>query len=128
MFDYTVASKKSFEQALADLKKALIESKFGVLWEMDLVAKMKEKGVEYPGGKFIILEVCNPQRAKSVLDIDIKAGYFLPCKMVVYTKDGITNIGIARPSTLIVLMGNATLSEIAEEVDKDLIAAIDSAI
>ncbi|MDO9508717.1 MAG: DUF302 domain-containing protein [Thermovirgaceae bacterium] len=128
MFDYTVTSKKSFEQAVADLKKALIGLKFGVLWELDIVAKMKEKEVEYQGGQFIILEVCNPQRAKSVLDIDIKAGYFLPCKIVVYTKDGITHIGTARPSTLIVLMGNATLSKIAEEVDRDIIAAIDSAI
>lgn len=124
MFDYTVTSDKSFEQALADLKKALAESKFGVLWELDIVAKMREKGIEYPG-QLIILEVCNPQRAKSVLEIDIKAGYFLPCKMAVYVMDGVTHIGAARPSTLITLMGNERLSRIAEEVDKDLTAAID---
>jgi len=59
--------------ALTDLKNSLAESKFGVLWELDIVAKMKEKGIDYPG-QIVVLEVCNPRRAKSVLEIDIKAG------------------------------------------------------
>lgn len=124
MFDYTVTSDKSPEAALADLKMSLAESKFGVLWELDIVAKMKEKGIDYPG-QIIIMEVCNPHRAKSVLEIDIKAGYFLPCKVAVYVKDGVTHIGGARPSGLIALMGNERLSGIAGEVEKDLIDAID---
>ena len=73
MFDYTVTSPKSFEVALTDLKKSLAESKFGVLWELDIVAKMKEKGIDY-SGQIVIMEVCNPHRAKSVLEIDIKGG------------------------------------------------------
>ena len=36
---YTVTSEKSFEQAIADLKLALAEQKFGVLWEMNIPAK-----------------------------------------------------------------------------------------
>jgi uncharacterized protein (DUF302 family) len=124
MYDYTVTSDKSPEAALADLKVSLAESKFGVLWELDIVAKMKEKGIDYPG-QIIIMEVCNPHRAKSVLEIDIKAGYFLPCKVAVYVKDGVTHIGGARPSRLIALMGNERLSGIAGEVEKDLIDAID---
>jgi hypothetical protein len=46
MYDYTVTSDKSPEAALADLKVSLAESKFGVLWELDIVAKMKEKGID----------------------------------------------------------------------------------
>lgn len=84
---------------------------------------MKEKGIDYPG-QIVILEVCNPQRAKSVLEIDIKAGYLLPCKMAVYVKDGVTQIGAARPSKLIALMGNERLNRIGEEVDRDLMAAM----
>ena len=34
MFDYTVVSEKSIEKAIADLKLALQEEKFGVLWEL----------------------------------------------------------------------------------------------
>ena len=55
MYDYTVTSDKSPEAALADLKVSLAESKFGVLWELDIVAKMKEKGIDYPGQIIIIL-------------------------------------------------------------------------
>ena len=46
MFDYTVVSEESIEKAIADLKLALQEEKFGVLWELDVPAKLCEKGVE----------------------------------------------------------------------------------
>ena len=97
MFDYTVTTGKEFGKTIEDLKLALGERKFGVLWELDVSSKLKEKGVEYPG-TFRILEVCNPQRAKGVLEANIRAGYFLPCKVVVYVADGKTNIGMPRPT------------------------------
>lgn len=126
MFDYTVTSAKSFEQAINDLKQALVEEKFGVLWELDVPAKLREKGVEFQG-KFHILEVCNPHKAKAVLETNIKAGYFLPCKVVVYEEKGVTNIGLPKPSVLIDLLGDGGLGEPAGAVERELIAAIDRA-
>jgi uncharacterized protein (DUF302 family) len=49
MFDYTVTTGKGFDQAVEDLKNALSVRKFGVLWELDVPSKLKEKGVEYAG-------------------------------------------------------------------------------
>ncbi len=126
MFDYTVTSQKDFDSAVDSLKHALTGFKFGVLWELDLPAKLKEKGVEYQG-QFRILEVCNPQRAKAVLETNIRVGYFLPCKVVVYVENGVTKIGMPRPSALIALLGDNRLQEEAAEVERDLIAAIDQA-
>ena len=126
MFDYTVTSQKDFDSAVDSLKHALTGFKFGVLWEFDLPAKLKEKGVEYQG-QFRILEVCNPQRAKAVLETNIRVGYFLPCKVVVYVENGVTKIGMPRPSALISLLGDSRLQEEAASVERDLIAAIDQA-
>ena len=126
MFDYTVTSQKDFDSAVDSLKHALTGFKFGVLWELDLPAKLKEKGVEYQG-QFRILEICNPQRAKAVLETNIRVGYFLPCKVVVYVENGVTKIGMPRPSALIALLGDNRLQEEAAEVERDLIAAIDQA-
>ena len=127
MFDYTVTTDKEFDKAIADLKQALSERKFGVLWELDIPSKLKEKGVEY-AGPFRILEVCNPQRAKSALEANIRAGYFLPCKVVVYAEDGKTRIGMPRPTTLIGLLGDESLRQVAEEVEADLAAAMKAAV
>lgn len=126
MFDYTVTTGKEFTQAVEELKKALTERKFGVLWELDVPSKLKEKGVEYEG-PFRILEVCNPLRAKGALEANVRAGYFLPCKVVVYVEDGKTKIGMPRPTVLIGLLGDESLRQVAEEVEADLAAAMDAA-
>ena len=126
MFDYTVTTGKGFDQVVEDLKKALAERKFGVLWELDVPSKLKEKGVEY-AGPFRILEVCNPIRAKGALEANVRAGYFLPCKIVVYVEDGTTKIGMPRPTVLIGLLGDESLRKVAEEVETELAAALDAA-
>jgi uncharacterized protein (DUF302 family) len=71
--------------------------------------------------------VCNPLKAKEVLEANIRAGYFLPCKVVVYAEDGKTKIGMPRPTVLIGLLGDDSLRQVAEEVEADLSAALDAA-
>ena len=63
---YTITSKKDFSTVITDVKQALSEIKFGVLWEMDIPSKLKEKGVDYEG-QYRVLEVCKPQEAKKAL-------------------------------------------------------------
>ena len=126
MFDYTVTTVKGFDQAITDLKKVLSDRKFGVLWELDVPSKLKEKGVDY-AGPFRILEVCNPLKAKGALEANVRAGYFLPCKVVVFVEDGKTKIGMPRPTVLIGLLGDESLRTMAEEVEAELSAAMDAA-
>ena len=76
----------------------------------------------------MILEVCNPEKANDVLTKHIEMGYFLPCKMIVYEKDGEVKIGTAKPSLLMGMMGYNDLDDVANEVEDILIQAIDAAI
>lgn len=122
---YTIISAKDFSQVIADVKQALSEIKFGVLWEMDIPSKLKEKGVDYEG-QYRVLEVCNPQEAKKALETNIKVGYFLPCKIVIYVENGSTKIGMVRPTALVQML-SSELSEFAEGVEKLLISAINKA-
>jgi len=126
MFDYTVTSEKEFEQAIADLKQTLADFKFGVLWEMNVPVKLREKGVDF-AGQYQILEVCNPPRAKAVLEFNLLTGYFLPCKVVVYVDRGVTKIGLVKPTTMIGLLGDQRIENEALEVERALIAAVDKA-
>lgn len=124
---FELATERSFEAALESLKSALGPYGFGVLWEMNFKDKLQEKGFDFEPN-FKVLEVCNPSKAEKVLKADISAGYFLPCKMVVYEKDKTIFIGMLKPTSLIELHGNSRLTHVAEEVERDLIAAITQAV
>lgn len=126
MVHYTVTTEKDFETAVADLEKALAEQKFGVLWKLDIKEKLAEKGVDF-AGRFKILEVCNPHRAKAALEANIKVGYFLPCKVVVYEEKGETKMGAVKPSVLGGMVEGGIPLEFMEEVDEILMKALEKA-
>ncbi|HEY8890887.1 MAG TPA: DUF302 domain-containing protein [Clostridium sp.] len=124
---YEVKVEKKFGEAVESLKKSLSVNKFGVLWELDFKDKLKEKGLEFDTN-FKILEVCNPVKAKEVLSKNIEAGYFLPCKMVVYEKKGSVYIGMIKPTELIKMVGDKELTSIAKDIEKVLKKSIDDAV
>lgn len=126
-FNYEVKTNKSFSTAVEDLKKSLIENNFGVLWELNFKEKLEEKGLDFHQN-FKVLEVCNPKQAKEVLDLHIEAGYFLPCKMVVYEKDNSVYMGMMRPTSMISMFGQDNLLSIAQHVETVLKKALDEAI
>ncbi|MBJ9989479.1 MULTISPECIES: DUF302 domain-containing protein [Paenibacillus] len=127
MFHYTVETNKTIEQAIEALTENLKAEKFGVLWQLDMKAKLHEKGVEFDM-PYEILEVCNPVEAKRVLSEDALVGYFLPCKLAVYVENGTTKIGMPKPTALIGLAENDALMSIASDIEKRLTACVDKSI
>ncbi len=125
-FIYEVKTLKSFKQAIDSIKESLAENNFGVLWEMNIQDKLKEKGVDFKEN-FQILEICNPHKAKNVLEENMQVGYFLPCKVAVYERDGQVMIGMPKPTSLLGMMGETELGSIAEEVEEVLKRAIHDA-
>ncbi|MET3699371.1 uncharacterized protein SAMN05877753_11112 [Bacillus oleivorans] len=127
-FHYTVKTSKSIQETFSSLEENLKSNKFGVLWHLDLTAKLNEKGVDSFTRPFHILEVCNPVEAAKVLSVDPIVGYFLPCKIAVYESDGETAIGLPKPSALVSMLDNDELKQIASEIEKTLIGVLDQSI
>lgn len=123
MFDYTVETKKSVDEAIESLEESLKEEKFGVLWMFDIKEKLQSKGLEF-NKEFKVLEVCNPFEAQRVLNENNLAGYFLPCKIVVYINDGKTIIGMPRPTSLISMLNDNKMKELAKDIEDRLINCI----
>lgn len=123
---YRRVTSKTPEEAILALKSALADRRFGVLWELNFKDKLKEKGVE-TDVYFHLLEICNPQKAKEALEIDLEMGFFLPCRAVVYVKDSKTMMGIMKPSVLLETSGNKDLLEMAKNVEAILIEALNEA-
>ena len=124
MFHYTIEVNKPLNEATSALEASLKEEKFGVLWSLNMKETLAGKGVELDGD-YMILEVCNPHEAKRVLEKNPLVSYFLPCKIVVYSDNGTTKIGMARPTELIKNVDNQELQSIAGDIEKRLIGSID---
>ena len=84
----------------------------------------KKKGIEF-GKNYKLLEVCNPNAAKNVLDTDPDLGLLLPCTIAVYQKNGQNIISLARPTALLSIVSNDKLQKLSKDIEVDLISVID---
>ena len=126
-YTYSIKTDKSVPEAVKAVQKSLKEHGFGTLWEMNVPAKLQEKGVDY-SQEAVILEVCNPKQAKRALEANLEAIYFLPCKVVVFDADGQTTIGMMLPSIMMEALQDSNLHAFAHEVEDALHQSIDLAV
>lgn len=122
-FDYTVTTKKSFDEAVTSVERETKTAGFRVLHVHNVTATLAEK--EFEIEPFKIIEVCNAKSAYTVLKADIKIGLCLPCKINVYIKDGKTYISGMRPIILPQFFPQANLGNLPAEVDKIIRGIID---
>lgn len=127
LFHYTVMTENSVDGACKKLEEKLKEEQFGVLWDFDIKDKLNEKGLEFDQS-FRILEVCNPKEAQRVLTQNIMIGYFLPCKMVVYEDEGVTKIGMPKPTSLVTMVDDDQITAMAQEIEQRLMACMDKSV
>ncbi|OGC89083.1 MAG: hypothetical protein A2142_00560 [candidate division Zixibacteria bacterium RBG_16_48_11] len=123
--DYTVETKKIFDQAVADVESKTQEKGFRVLHTHDVQATLAEKG--FQRGPLKIVEVCNSKYASQVLEKDIKIALMLPCPISVYTQNGKTYISALRPKVMKDFYPKAQIDQIAEQVDRIIVSIVDEA-
>lgn len=124
---YITVSDKSFEQAAADLEEAVKQHGFGILHVHDLGTTLRTKGVAFEQ-HCKIFEVCNPVQAGKVLAIDMRLNMVLPCRISVFTENGTTKIGTIKPVQMLSMLSQeATLMQVANEVEAKIIQMIDEA-
>ena len=121
-----VESKKPLKELAADLEKAVVSHKFGILGVHDLKAKMAEKGVAF-ARECRIYEVCNPHQAKKVLEANLEISTALPCRISLYEEGGRTKLATISPTAMIGLYQNPELKGVAEEVEATLVAIMKGA-
>jgi uncharacterized protein (DUF302 family) len=114
-FDYTRITTKDFDSSVKSVEKEIAKVGMRVLHIHDVQETLAEKGFERE--PFKIVEFCNAKFANEFLNIDIKIGLCLPCKINVYTKDGQTVISGMRPVVLSQFFPEADLGERPNEVD-----------
>ena len=115
-FDYTTTTAKTFDETVRSIEDEIPKAGMRVLYVHDVQKTLNEKGFQRES--FKIIEFCNAKYAHEFLNMDIKIGLCLPCKINVYIKDGQTFISGMRPVILPQFFPNADFGERPKEIDQ----------
>ena len=106
----------NFDAAIAKVTEDLQTEGFGVLSDIDVAAKLKEKiGEDIP--RYRILGACNPMLAHKAISAVPDIGLLLPCNVLVREdEDGTVNVSFMDPKSVLSLVGNPAVEPLAAEV------------
>ena len=116
-FAYIVETKKSFDEAVVSVLKA-VDQKGWVLFQIyDVKERLSAKGFEQKPLK--IIEVCKTKHANNFLNKNRLISLCLPCKINVFEDKGNVKIVGMNPKIMAQLFPEVSESD-AEEVSKEI--------
>ncbi|WP_276499460.1 DUF302 domain-containing protein [Pontibacter litorisediminis] len=114
----------SFEEATTKVKEALQQEGFGVISEIDLKEKFKEK-LQVDFRNYKILGACNPRLAHQAIQQEANIGVMLPCNVLLQEhENGEVEVTAINPMETMAAVDNPNLAPLAEEVSQKLKTAI----
>ena len=123
---FEVASTKSLDEIDRGLQEAAARHQFGIITTHNLKETMKKKGVDFEG-ECLVYEVCNPHKAKKVLETDGSVSTALPCRISVYRAGDRYRVATLLPTALMRLFQKPELEPVAQEVETVIKAMIQEA-
>jgi len=123
---YKLESKKDLETVVKDFEDAAKAHKFGVMASHNVKGILNSKGVEF-APECRIVEICNPQQAKKVLEANLDISTALPCRVAIYKNGGAVVLSTIKPTALLSMFPNPELKPVAEEVEKEIIQMMQEA-
>lgn len=110
----------SFDEAIKITTEALKSEGFGVISEIRMHEKLKEKlGVDFK--RYTILGACNPPFAYKALQAEDKIGTMLPCNVLVIEQaENEIEIAAVNPIASMQAIVNPALGEVAQQVTDKL--------
>ena len=114
----------TLDQSIERATKALAAEGFGILTRIDMHNKIKEKT-----GKDIvptvILGACNPNLAYEAYTANSDVASLLPCNAVIREiAAGKISLEFAKPTGMMLILGDAKLTELAREADTKIERAL----
>lgn len=113
-----------FDEALERTKAVLQQEGFGVLSEIDMKSKLKEK-LDVETSRYMILGACNPPLAYKALQVEKEIGLLLPCNVIVYEDGDATVVSAIDPHAMLAAAGGSReIHEVATDARTRLERAI----
>jgi uncharacterized protein (DUF302 family) len=124
-YGFTKELNIPYGKVVEQVRETLKKEEFGILTEIDIKQKMKEKlGIEM--NKYIILGACNPPNAYKAILAEENIGLMLPCNVIVYEKGNKTVLSVIRPTVAMQMINNKELQKAAETVEEQLEKVFDA--
>lgn len=116
----------SFEEARQLIEEKLKTFGFGIVSEIDIHEKFREKlGVDFR--KYKILGACSPKHAHTAISHEEHIGLMLPCNLVLQEKENDqVEVSVIDPVASMQAVENPSLGTIANEIRNNLILFIKS--
>ena len=115
-----LSADKTVSDAAAALQAAVEANHFGVMQVHNLKDTMVKKGVEF-AHECLIVEVCQPQQAKKMLEQNMGVSTALPCRISIYEEGGKTILATLKPTTLLAMFNTPQLEGVAQEVENTIV-------
>ncbi len=116
----------SFDSAIEKVTAVLQDEGFGVLSDIDVAGKMKEK-LDKDMPRYRILGACNPSLAYQAISAVEDIGLLLPCNVLVREDDdGNVHVDFMDPSSVLSLVDDEGIAPLAAEVKQKLERACDA--
>ena len=114
----------SFDEAIKITTEALKSESFGVVSEIRMHEKLKEK-LDIDFKKYTILGACNPSFAYKALQAEDKIGTMLPCNVLVIEQaENEIEVAAVNPIASMQAIVNPALGEVAQQVTDKLMKII----
>lgn len=126
MYGFSTELTESFDEVISLVTDALKQEGFGVLTDIDVQATLKAK-LNADTQPYRILGACNPPFAHKALLEEPEIGLLLPCNVVVrQLEDRKISVGFMDPATVLQLVDNPEIEEVAKEIRERLMRVRDS--
>jgi uncharacterized protein (DUF302 family) len=125
---YNISKKVggTFDEAIKKVTEELKKEGFGIISEIDLRGKFKEK-LNVNFRNYTILGACNPSLAYKAIEQEDKIGTMLPCNVLVQEhENGQVEISAINPMETMGSVNNEKLEALAAEVSGKLRGVIDN--
>lgn len=112
--------EKSFDDSRTYIEEKLKEFGFGVVTELDLDKKFKDKlGKDFR--RYKIIGACSPAHAYKAVLKEENIGLMLPCNILIQEKESnIVQVSVIDPIASMQAIHNPELAPIAEEIQSKL--------
>jgi uncharacterized protein (DUF302 family) len=124
-YGFTKELELSCEKVKEIIAEELKKEGFGVLTEIDVEEKFREKlGINFK--KYIILGACNPPSAYKSILAEENIGLMLPCNVIIYEKGNKMVLSVIKPTVAMQMIDHDELSSTAAFIEEKLKKVFDS--